>query len=89
MNTARRGQTASMSRAWGKHAAILFIDESADTNRGATFGYTAEFENRIAGTIMDDPDIGLRGGVRVRVGMSVKEKVVAANLGFFWQNAIA
>lgn len=89
VNTARKGQTASMARTWGKHAAILFIDESADTNRGITFGYTAEFENRIAGTIMDDPDIGLRGGIRVRVGMSVKEMVAASNLGYFWQNAIA
>ena len=52
-----------------------------------TFGYTAEFENRIVGTIQDDPDIGLRGGIRVRVGMSVKEKVIAGQLGYFWQNA--
>ena len=89
VNTARKGQTASMARAWGKHAAILFIDESADTSRGATFGFTAEFENRIAGLILDDPDIGLRGGARVRVGMSVKEKIAAADLGYFWQNAIA
>lgn len=89
VNTARRGQTASMARTWGKHAAILFIDESADTNRGITFGYTAEFENRVAGVILDDPDIGLRGGIRVRVGMSVKEMAVAASLGYFWQNAIA
>ena len=89
VNTARKGQTAAMSRAWGKHAALIFQDPSADANRGVTFGYTAEFENRIAGTIMDDPDIGLRGGVRVRVGMSVKEKVIAPNLGYFWQNAVA
>ena len=89
VNTARKGQTASMARTWGKHAPILFIDESADNNRGITFGYTAEFENRIAGLILDDPDIGLRGGARVRVGISVKEKVIANDLGYFWQNAIA
>jgi hypothetical protein len=89
VNTARKGQAGVMARTWGKHASILFIDEGADTNRGITFGYTAEFENRIAGTIMDDPDIGLRGGIRVRVGMSVKEMIAASNLGYFWQNAIA
>ncbi len=89
VNSARKGQTVSLARTWGKHAAILFIDESADTNRGATFGYTAEFQNRVAGLILDDPDIGLRGGVRVRVGMSCKELVAASDLGYFWQNAIA
>jgi hypothetical protein len=89
LNTARKGQTANMARAWGKHATLLYLDPTADTDRGVTFGYTAEFENRIAGTILNDPDIGLRGGVRVRVGMSVKEKVIAPQLGYFWQNATA
>ena len=89
LNTARKGQTAALARAWGKHASLLYLDPTADTNRGVTFGYTAEFENRIVGTIQDDPDIGLRGGIRVRVGMSVKEKVIAGQLGYFWQNATA
>lgn len=89
VNTARKGQTATLARTWGKHAALMFIDPTADTNRGITFGYTAEFENRIAGLILDDPDIGLRGGTRVRVGMSVKEKIVASDLGYLWTNAIA
>jgi hypothetical protein len=89
VNTARKGQTAALGRTWGKHAALLYLDPSADTTRGITFGYTAEFENRIAGTILDDPDIGLRGGVKVRVGMSVKELVLGSDLGYFWQNATA
>jgi hypothetical protein len=89
VNSARKGQTASLARTWGKHAALLYIDPTADTQRGATFGFTAEFENRIVGTVQDDPDIGLRGGVRVRVGMSVKELVIANTLGYLWTNATA
>jgi len=89
VNTARKGQTAALARTWGKHASLLYLDPTADTNRGITFGLTAEFENRIVGTIQDDPDIGLRGGVRVRCGMSVKELVLGNDLGYFWQNATA
>ncbi len=37
----------------------------------------------------EDPDIGLRGGVRVRVGESVKELIVANDLGYYFENAVA
>lgn len=89
VNTARKGQTAALGRTWGKHACLLYLDPTADTNRGITFGFTAEFENRVAGTIMDDPDIGLRGGAKVRVGMSVKELILGSDLGYMWTNATA
>jgi hypothetical protein len=89
VNTARKGQAANLARTWGKHAALLFIDPSADNTRGMTFGITAEFGSMMAGTIMDDPDIGLRGGVRVRVGRSVKELIMGSDLGYFFENAVA
>jgi hypothetical protein len=38
---------------------------------------------------MPEPKLGLRGGVRVRVGESVKELVIAKDLGYFFENAIA
>lgn len=88
VNTARKGQTAAYSRAWGKHCALLNIDLQADASRGSTFGFTAQWGDRIAGSEFDR-DIGLRGGQRVRVGESVKEVIAENTLGYFFQNAVA
>jgi hypothetical protein len=89
INTAKKGQTVSLSRVWGKHAALLHRDGLADTrgNR-TTFGFTAEFGQRVSGSI-PDPNIGLRGGERVRVGESVRELIVAADLGYLVIDAVA
>ncbi len=87
-NTAKKGQTASLSRLWGKHAAAIYRDRLADTNRGTTFGLTAQWGERVSGSIPDE-DIGLKGGQRVRVGEYVKELVTATDLGYFWENAVA
>lgn len=88
VNTAKKGQAVSMARAWGKHALFYHRNKLADRTKGATFGYTVGYGTRIAGS-MPDPHIGLRGGVRVRVGESVKELITAADLGFFVQDAVA
>ncbi|WP_447776373.1 major capsid protein [Variovorax boronicumulans] len=87
VNTAAPGQPATLVRVWGNHAAFLVRNKEADTQFGVTFGYTAQFGDQVAGTI-EDPDIGMRGGQRVRAGESVKELVTANDLGFFVQNAI-
>ncbi len=88
-NTAKKGQTASLARPWGKHCALLFRDTlGAGSDTRVTFGWTAQYGDRIAGQ-QPDSDIGLRGGVRVRVGESVKEVIAAADVGYFIQNAIA
>ena len=88
LNTAKKGQTASISRVWGKHIALLYQDKNADTRGGTTFGFTAQFGSRVAGA-QADSNIGLRGGQRVRVGESVVELVTANDLGYFIQNAVA
>lgn len=88
VNTAKKGQTASLARAWGKHAAFLYLDPTADTRGGITFGFTAEYGSRMAGS-QADANIGLRGGQRVRVGESVKELAVANRAGYLVTNAVA
>lgn len=88
VNTAAPGQPAAMSRAWGKHASFLFRDMNADPNGGVTFGFTAQYGQQIAGTI-EDADIGLRGGKRVRAGESVLELITANDLGYLFTNAVA
>lgn len=88
VNTAKKGQTATIARVWGKHCLLAHRNKLANTQRGITFGFTAEFGTRVAGK-RPDPDIGLRGGVRVRVGESVKELIVAGQAAYFIQDAVA
>ncbi len=88
-NSARKGQAPSIARLWGKHAALIRRDPLANSQGGrATFGFTAQYGSRISGQI-PEPKVGLRGAIRVRSGESVAEVVPAADLGFFFQNAVA
>ena len=88
VNTAKRGQEVSVERAWGKHVALIYRDTLANTQSGTTFGFTAQWGDRIAGTI-PDPNLGLEGGTVVRVGENVKELITANDLGYFFQDAVA
>jgi hypothetical protein len=78
------------ARIWGKHLALLGVDPMArllNMNR-PTFLVTAQFGNRVAGTIQD-PDMGLKGGVRVRAGEMVKEVILTKECSYFFENAFA
>ena len=88
VNTAKKGQAATYSRVWGKHAAFLYISQDAADADQPTWGFTAQFGDRIAGNI-PEPKAGLRGGQRVRVGESVLEVVSATDVGYYFQNAVA
>jgi hypothetical protein len=88
LNTAKRGQSTSMSRVWGKHAAFVYRDRAAGPQGGLTYGFTAAKRSIWAGQ-MDEPKVGLEGSVRVRVGERVKEIVCAPELGYFFENAVA
>lgn len=88
VNTAKKGQTPSYSRVWGKHVAALYVSPDAADADQPTFGFTAQFGTRVAGDI-PAPRTGLRGSTIVRVGESVLEVISANDAGYFWQNAVA
>lgn len=88
VNTAKKGQTASTSRVWGKHAALLYRDRAAGPQAGVTFGFTAQWGGRSSGSIVE-PKRGYNGGEVVRVGERVKELIVAPDLGYLFTNAVA
>lgn len=88
INTAAPGQAANLIRVWGKHAAFTVRNKLADTQGGVTFGMTAQWGDRVAGYV-EDADVGLRGGRRVRAGESVIELATADDLGYLFQNAVA
>lgn len=88
LNTAKKGQTPTLARAWGKSIALQYIDPLADTRHRVTHMITAQFGDRLAGFEYDGK-IGLYGGQRNRVGESVKELIVADRAGYLISNAIA
>lgn len=86
-NAAAKGKTFNKQAYWGKHAALLYLSDQLNGD-DATFGFTAQFGTRYAGEI-NDPDVGMRGGVRFRVGESLDEHITCPALGYFFKNAIA
>lgn len=90
INTAAKGQAPVRARAWGGTNISFFYKSplGALTQGEATFMLTAQWGQRIAG-LVPDPDIGLRGGQKVRSGESVKEIVVANVCGAMIENAFA
>lgn len=89
VNTAKPGQTPVYARAWGKHISLTHKNPMATVEGGGvTFGLTAEYGGRLSGRI-EDPDIGLSGGFRNRTGERVKELIIAKDVGYFIQNAVA
>jgi hypothetical protein len=88
VNTARKGQAPNMQRVWGKHCAMLYVSEEQAAADQPTFGFTAQWGTRIAGS-MPAPRNGLRGSEVVRVGESVKEVISANASGYYFENAVA
>jgi len=88
VNIAKKGQTPELERAWGPHIALYYLDDLGGPSENPSFGFTAQFGDRIAGQWHDN-NIGMRGGTVVRVGESVEEVIAAPTLGYFIENAIA
>lgn len=86
-NTAKAGQTASYSRVWGNHCALLHLNPAANTNRGLTFGYTARWGGPIAGTEVEQRR-GLLGGTNVWAGEFSVEVVSASDVGYFIEDCL-
>ena len=90
VNSAKKGQTPSYARAWGKHAAFMYRDRSALAGgQTVTYGYTAQFGTRLAGSWQVKENAGFKGGMKVRVGESVQELITCNDVGYFFQNAVA
>jgi len=85
VNINKPGLAPTIARTWGPVVWGQFIDRSVTPETGGvTFGMTAEFGTRVAGTIR--ADMGLDGGELVRSGERVKELIIARRAGFLIQN---
>ncbi len=87
LNTAAKDQPVNMQRIWGNDFLAFHQDANADPQFGVTFGFTGQWGDRVAGSIVD-PDMGIRGGERQRVGESVKELIIAPDLAYLFKNAV-
>ncbi len=88
VNVAQKGQAANLQRTWGNTIAFTYIDPQVIPEQGGvTWGFSAEFGKRIAGSI-PDADIGLEGGREIRVGERLKELVVAKDVGALITGAV-
>lgn len=86
VNTAKPGQAPNLVRVWGNHASLHHINRNANAEGGITFGFTAQYGGPLAGQ-WPDKNIGAEGGICARSGECVEEKIVASDLGYFFQNA--
>lgn len=88
LNFAKPGQAPQLLRAWGNHCLLFHKAPLANSQIAEpTFGWTAQFGDRVAGDWFDEK-IGLRGGRWVRSGESVKEVIAAPELGYFFESVI-
>ncbi|MES0879692.1 capsid protein [Roseibium sp. SCP14] len=88
-NTAKPGQDVSLARAWGNHISLFHKNPIASPQGGGiTFGFTARYGTKFSGRI-EDPNVGLKGGVNIRTGEQVKELIVAKDVGYLIRNAVS
>ncbi|WP_375680969.1 MULTISPECIES: capsid protein [unclassified Bartonella] len=89
VNLARKGRSAQLARVWGNKIALLYIDPTKQQADGSviSWGFSAQLGERLSGVIQD-PDIGLSGGKRVRVGERVCELVAAKDAGVLLQEVV-
>ncbi|MDP2689509.1 MAG: hypothetical protein Q8P48_05295, partial [Deltaproteobacteria bacterium] len=81
------GQTPTYTRLWGKHCAALHVVPNPGI-RSITFGATFSETTRI--TMRDfDPKRGVKGAHYIKTAWNSDEKVIASDLGYFIQDAVA
>ena len=83
INAAKRGQPASLSRVWGKHALLYRADPNASAFGPPTLGITAEYRGKQTFTGFN-PRAGARGGHEVRVVDTCDERIIAPLAGYLF-----
>ena len=88
-NVKNPGQPMELQRLWQGGAALHYIKSAAQLKDDVTFMLTAGYQGKVAHEKMLEPgEVGIRGGVRVTVGDSVKEVPISKEAGYFLQGVI-
>ena len=90
VNTAKPGATPALARIFTDSLALIHRNTAVSSpfDQIITWGTTFQYETIIAGTI-DDPNMGLHGGILVRVGESVEEQVIAPSAGYLFLDTVS
>jgi len=83
-NTAKKGQTASLSRVWGKHCILAFVTPRPGIKQ-VSLGYAFQARAFQTEKYRDDK---IKSDV-IRVSHIVDERVVSATCGYLIKNAVA
>lgn len=86
--TTKEGQASTFARLWGKHMAALHLKSGNPGVRSITFGKTFVETNRLTMRMFDQKK-GLKGAHYLKVGWNSDEKIIASDLGYFIENAVA
>lgn len=86
--TTKEGQAATYARLWGKHMAALHVKPGQAGVRSITFGKTFTETPRLTMRKLDEKR-GLKGAHYIKTGWNSDEKIVASDLGYFIENAVA
>lgn len=86
--TSKEGQTSTYGRIWGKHVAALYVEPGEIGEKTITFGKT--FVEMKRQTQRDfDSKRGVKGAHYFKVAWNSDEKIIASDLGYMIQNAVA
>ena len=85
--SSKEGQTATYARLWGKHMAAVHVAKSPGI-KTITFGLTfSEMTRQVQRDF--DPKRGVKGAHYLKAAWNSDEKVIASDLGYFIQDAVA
>ena len=88
LNMAKEGQTPDLQRVWGNSILLCYSDRLSGPQSGLSFAWTGQYGDRFA-TQIEEPHMGLRGGLTVRTGWEIDIKVAAPFLGYLISDVIA
>ena len=88
-NASRKGQPVTLNHLWTGGASLIYRKAAAQLQDDVTFLLTAEWGGRIANRqVKQAGELGLRGGVTITVGDSVKEVQISKEAGYFLEGVV-
>lgn len=87
VNSAKHGQTPTLSRCWGNHLWAHYDEPLADAKEGLAWGMTVQVGERYAQTV-EDPHLGLKGGFWCKAGAYQAEIVTGTGAGILLTDVV-
>jgi len=86
--TSKEGQTTTFGRIWGKHMSALFVPKGSLNTKSIAWGVTFSESNMLTYREFDGKR-GVKGAHYVKNGWNTDEKIVASDVGYMIENAVA